>query len=47
MRVLLWHLDGKRKDEYVPWEQWWGRARGNPRKLGERRVSLPLFGGEP
>jgi hypothetical protein len=35
----------QRKDEYVPWEQWWGRARGNPRKLGDRRVSLPLFGG--
>lgn len=28
---------------YVPWEEWWGRARGEPRKLGTRRVSLPLF----
>lgn len=28
---------------YVPWEEWWGKARGEPRKLGSRRVSLPLF----
>jgi hypothetical protein len=33
----------QRKDEYVPWEKWWGKARGNVRKLGTRRVSLPLF----
>ncbi len=34
----------QRKDEFVPWSEWWGRAHGNPRKLGTRRVSLPLFG---
>lgn len=34
----------QRKDEFVPWSQWWTRAHGNPRKLGTRRVSLPLFG---
>ena len=34
----------QRKDEFVPWSQWWTRAHGNPRKLGPRRVSLPLFG---
>lgn len=33
----------QRKDEFVPWSQWWGRARGQPRRLGSRRVSLPLF----
>jgi hypothetical protein len=33
----------QRKDEFVPWEKWWGKARGNVRKLGTRRVSLPLF----
>lgn len=33
----------QRKDEFIPWEQWWGRARGNVRRLGDRRVSLPLF----
>ncbi len=33
----------QRKDEYVPWEQWWGKAKGSVRKLGTRRVSLPLF----
>lgn len=32
----------QRKDELVPWEKWWG-VRGNVRKLGTRRVSLPLF----
>lgn len=37
----------QRKDQLIPWEDWWGRARGNPRKLGPRRVSLPLFGGDP
>jgi hypothetical protein len=35
----------QRKDEFVPWEIWWGKARGNVRRLGSRRVSLPLFGG--
>ena len=24
-------------------QEWWGKARGEPRKLGTRRVSLPLF----
>lgn len=33
----------QRKDSFVPWSEWWGKARGNPRKLGTRRVSLPLF----
>jgi len=33
----------QRKDQFVPWEKWWGGAKGNPRKLGSRRVSLPLF----
>lgn len=33
----------QRKDDYVPWEQWWGKAKGNVRRLGTRRVSLPLF----
>lgn len=28
---------------YVTWDDWWGKARGEPRKLGSRRVSLPLF----
>lgn len=28
---------------FVPWDKWWGVARGDPRKLGTRRVSLPLF----
>jgi hypothetical protein len=32
-----------RADLHVPWEKWWGKARGNPRKLGDRRVTLPLF----
>lgn len=36
----------QRKDELVPWEQWWGRAKGNPRKLGNSRVWLPLFRGD-
>lgn len=34
----------QRADLHTPWEIWWGKARGNPRKLGDRRVSLPLFG---
>lgn len=33
----------QRKDQFVPWTEWWGNAKGNPRKLGPRRVSLPLF----
>jgi hypothetical protein len=36
----------QRKDEFKPWAEWWGKARGNPRKLGSRRVSLPLFSGD-
>lgn len=31
-------------DKGIPWERW-KAARYNPRKLGDRRVSLPLFGG--
>lgn len=34
----------QRADLHIPWEVWWKKARGNPRKLGDRRVSLPLFG---
>lgn len=34
----------QRKDQFTPWSQWWTRAGGNPRKLGPRRLSLPLFG---
>jgi hypothetical protein len=33
----------QRKDEHVTWEKWWGQAKGQPRRLGTRRVSLPLF----
>lgn len=39
----------QRHDKHVPWERWWGPgagsggAGGEPRKLGPRRVSLPLF----
>lgn len=33
----------QRHDINTPWEQWWGRAHGEPRKLGRRHVSLPLF----
>lgn len=32
----------QRADLHVPWERWVA-ARGEPRKLGPRRVSLPLF----
>lgn len=35
--------DPKTGAPYVPWEEWWGKARGEPRKLGARRVTLPLF----
>jgi hypothetical protein len=34
----------QRADLHIPWELWWKKARGNPRKLGTRRVTLPLFG---
>lgn len=30
---------------FVPWEKWLA-AKGNPRNLGSRRISLPLFGGD-
>lgn len=33
----------KRHDKHTTWEQFWGKAGGEPRKLGDRRVSLPLF----
>lgn len=36
----------QRHDLHTPWERWWGQAHGEPRKLGRRRVSLPLFGGD-
>lgn len=36
----------QRADLHIPWPIWWGRAHGNPRKLGTRRISLPLFDGE-
>lgn len=36
----------QRKDKIKTWEEWWGKAKGDPRKLGPRRVSLPLFGSE-
>jgi hypothetical protein len=39
-----WVLDAATGEPYVPWDRWWTAARGNPRKLGPRRVSLPLFG---
>lgn len=53
--VAFWRWVVQRKDvtdpvtgkPYVPWEDWWGRARGNPRKLGSRRISLPLFDPDP
>ena len=33
----------KRHDLHTTWEQFYGRAGGEPRKLGPRRVSLSLF----
>jgi hypothetical protein len=33
----------QRHDLHTSWEAWWRRAKGDPRKLGDRRVSLPLF----
>jgi len=36
----------QRADLHIPWEIWWKKARGNPRRLGTRRVSLPLFSEE-
>ncbi len=33
----------QRVDLHKTWEEFWGKAHGNPRKLGDRRVSLPLF----
>jgi hypothetical protein len=32
----------QRHDQHIPWERWTA-ARGSPRLLGARRVSLPLF----
>ncbi len=32
-------------DKRIPWEKW-RAARWSPRRLGDRRVSLPLFGGD-
>lgn len=32
-------------DKRIPWERWHA-ARWSPRRLGDRRVSLPLFGGD-
>lgn len=36
----------QRWDLHKTWEEFWGQAHGEPRKLGSRRVSLPLFGGD-
>ena len=36
----------KRHDLHTTWEQFFGAAGGEPRKLGVRRVSLPLFPGD-
>ena len=33
----------KRHDLHTTWEEFWTKAGGEPRKLGPRRVSLPLF----
>lgn len=33
----------KRHDKHTTWEQFYGKAGGEPRKLGNRRVTLPLF----
>lgn len=33
----------QRHDLHTTWEQFWGKAAGEPRKLGKRRVTLPLF----
>lgn len=33
----------KRHDKHTTWEQFWGKAGGQPYRLGPRRVSLPLF----
>jgi hypothetical protein len=33
----------KRHDLHTTWEDFYGQAGGEPRKLGNRRVSLPLF----
>ena len=35
----------QRVDLHTSWEDYFGRAGGEVRKLGDRRVSLPLFGG--
>lgn len=33
----------RRHDMHTSWADFWDRAHGDPRKLGDRRVSLPLF----
>lgn len=33
----------KRHDLHTTWEDFYGKAGGEPRKLGARRISLPLF----
>lgn len=35
-----------RADLHIPWEVWWGKAKGEPRKLAKKRVTLPLFRGD-
>lgn len=37
----------QRADLHVPWERWWGLAKGEPRKLGRRSASLSLFPDDP
>lgn len=41
--VAFQHWIVSAADKRIPWEQWWGRAKGEPRKLGPLRRSLPLF----
>lgn len=33
----------QRHDKHTTWEEFWTKAGGEPRKLGPRRLSLPLF----
>jgi hypothetical protein len=37
----------QRHDLHKTWKEFWGGGGGEPRKLGPRRVSLPLFAEEP
>jgi len=41
--VAFQHWCVSASDKSIAWEDWWGKAKGEPRKLGDRRVSLPLF----